>query len=134
MASEHAAANSRGDDNIRRARSATRRQSWRNKHLIKRRADEDLADARLGGIIFERCHCVRGVRRILQPEERDVVFCWPDPGWIERRLGERQERSDEVCRRLAIRSAVTWDGDTAFRVDRVRALVGTNDDRCVLAV
>src|ERR1700722_20715412 len=70
----------RGDDNIRRA--------WVHGRIVvvngKRRTIVNLAefDSGGGGVIFEDFDARKSIGRVVQPDQRDVIFGWSNPGGV----------------------------------------------------
>src|ERR1700732_2388888 len=81
--------NIRCDDNVRRTWVA----KWRNTRfaivLLKNRPGEDLPDASLARIGLKDLARIPGLRRIVQPQQRNVVLGRADSSWIVWRLRDR---------------------------------------------
>ncbi len=73
----------RGHDNIRSARI----DGWVVVVKGKRRAEVDLAEADLVGVLLEDLDAGSGVRGVLQPDERDIVFRRSNASGVDGGLG-----------------------------------------------
>src|SRR5271169_650824 len=97
----------RRNDDIWRAWIAVRRQPRPVDPLADPRSGENLADssdvARRGRLTFQHSYGIRGLCRIRQPEQRDVVFGGPDSVGVCRRLGEGKQVLQDRCRRCRYR-------------------------------